>query len=282
MTQKFKISIGQKDVKEVEHAVYCVSGVVKVVTGVGNSAAHLVMLHAHDQIKNHPNYRHNVKKAYKDAVNEMRIYRRNLLHSEVGFFRLANLPEKERARYAKDATDADFFDYWQNPGAMAYERTKPFITSLWNKFRLSLVNHNVPHPDILAWGMTADVALRMADDMYQIVLDDCVAGYHLPEKMLHYFFDVFSVRNVWQKWRKALLLTDTAISGEYKLDPVEEANIEMGISDLRTRWLNFETILGSTIENINDYGEIFSTKGNQKRSARGMTEVLQEVKQELL
>ena len=52
------------DRKQAERAVYMSCGIIKLVCGVGNSAAHLVMLNAHDKIKQHPAYKQRVKKAY--------------------------------------------------------------------------------------------------------------------------------------------------------------------------------------------------------------------------
>lgn len=128
-------------VAEVERAIALSSGVVKVVTGVGNSAAHLIMLNSLAELKKTKLYRHQAKRAFKLALDEMDAYKRNLLHPTTGvrYFHLDDLQPKERARFASDATDADYFDYWTNPGAVAYEKTKPFITSLWNKYRLSLL-----------------------------------------------------------------------------------------------------------------------------------------------
>lgn len=280
--QKYKISIGQKDVKEVEHAVYCVSGVVKVVTGVGNSAAHLIMLYALAELKKTKLYRHQTKRAFKLAIEEMDAYRRNLLHPKgVRYFHLDDLPPKERARYATDATDRDYFVFWENGGAVAYERTKPFITSLWNKYRLSLISHSIPNENALAWVMTAAAALRAAISIYHLAIDDCCQGHGLPKALLEYFFHPFDLTKVAQRWEGALSICEP-LTDTYELSEIEERNIMNGVNQLREQWINPDNIFGSTIESIEDYREMFSTKGNQKRAARGMAEVLSDVKEELL
>ena len=44
-------------------------------------------------------------------------------------------------------------------GGPAYQKTRPMITSLWNKYRLSLVNNNVQDAEHVAWVMTAQAAI---------------------------------------------------------------------------------------------------------------------------
>lgn len=265
-----------------ETALRLTSGVVKVVTGVGNSAAHLVMLHAHDQIKRHPSYKHKVKRAYHLAFFAMDAYRRNLLFPQNGMalFNLDNLPPKERARFAPDATDADYFDYWNNSGAVAYERTKPFITSLWNKYRISLVSHDIPGADALAWVMTAAAALRCAVELYNYAIRDSACGNGIPEKLLRRLFGGFDLSPVCERWERALSLTEP-LTSSYELSEIEERNILNGLDQLMEQWISPDNLFGSTVTNIQDYDEMFSTKGNQKRAATSMAEVLKCVKEEL-
>lgn len=267
--------------EEAEKALYFSAGTIKFVTGVGNSAAHLILLHAHDQLKKHPNYRHEVKRAYKEAMAEMERYRNRLLHPQgVRFFHLADLAPKDRKKYARDATDRDYLEFWEASGAQAYERTKPFITSLWNKYRKSLLNHGIQHAETLAWGMTAAAGLRGATALYEYAIKDCAVARGLPLKILRHFFDVFDLTPVCTRWERALHLTDPTVD-EYELDEVENRDIQNGLNDLRDRWVNPQTLFGSTIANIEDYDEMFSTRGHQKKSARLMGELLNETMNEL-
>lgn len=267
--------------EEAEKALYYSAGTIKFVTGVGNSAAHLILLRAHDEIRKHPNYRQGVKKAYKEAIAEMERYRSRLLNpTGVRFFHLADLSEKDRKKYAPDATDRDYFAFWEASGAQAYERTKPFIISLWNKYRKSLVAHGIDNADRLAWAMTAAAGLHGAMDLYEHAIKDCSIGHGLPEKILRHFFHVFDLTPVFVRWERALRMTDPKVD-TYELDEVEERNIQLGLNDLRDQWVNPQTLFGSAIDNIEDYDEMFSTKGFQKKSARQMSELLKETMEEL-
>lgn len=268
------------DKQQLERAVAMSCGIVKLVCGVGNSAAHLVMLNAHDKIKQHPAYKQRVKKAYREAMSEMDAYRRGLMHpTGVRFFHLNDLPAESRKKFAADATDAEYFAFWEASGAQAYERTKPFITSLWNKYRVSLVRHDTPHADLLAHAMTAAAALNGAQDLYRRAIDDCMY-YGLTREFLEMLFSPFSLKRVCKAWERALFMTEPH-TDTYDLDEIEERNIAMGLNQLRDEWINPEHLYGSTIANIEDYGEIFASKGQQKKSIRNMKELLQETNEEL-
>lgn len=122
--------------------------------------------------------------------------------------------------------------------------------------------------------------LRGAIALYEHAVKDCTVGHGLPEKILRHFFHVFDLTPVSTRWERALHLTDPKVD-EYDLDEVESRDIQNGLNDLRDRWVNPQTLFGSTIDNIEDYDEMFSTRGHQKKSARTMAELLKETMNEL-
>ena len=76
------------------------ASVVKLVCGVANNATWLVMLDAHDQIKKHPRYRHEVKRHYKMALDLFRKQERSLLYaSQNRLFHVADLTPDARKQY---------------------------------------------------------------------------------------------------------------------------------------------------------------------------------------
>ena len=266
--------------EEADHAVALSSGIVKLVCGVGNSAAHIVMLQALEEVKKHPAYRQTVKKAYKEAVKEMSAYRMRLLHStSIRFFHMQDLTEEGKKKFDKTATDRDYFDFWENSGAQTYTRTLPYITSLWNKYRLSLVKHHVGNAEPLAWSMTALAALRLACTLYNYAIKECMA-YGLSADLLRLMFGRFSLEPVADKWEKALYMMEPA-TDLYDLEEVERRNINIGLNQLCEEWISPTNLYGSTIENMEDYDEIFSTKGQQKKSIRILSELKQETEEEM-
>ena len=76
------------------------AAVVKLICGVANNAAWLTVLEAHDHARRCPNYRHEVKHKFKNAIQSLRDYERNLIHtSENRMFHLADMSERVRKKY---------------------------------------------------------------------------------------------------------------------------------------------------------------------------------------
>lgn len=59
-----------------------VSAAMKVVVGITNNAAYAACLEAIDHVRGHRNYRHAVKRAYKDALDEFKGYEHRLIYAE--------------------------------------------------------------------------------------------------------------------------------------------------------------------------------------------------------
>ena len=58
-----------------------------------------------------------------------------------------------------------------------------------------------------------------------------------------------------------------------KLDPVEEKNLDMGLQQLMEAWMDPELLYSSTSETVQEYDDIFATKGFQKKVLREIAEV---------
>ena len=117
------------------------AGYAKLVCGVGNNAAHMAMLDGYDHARRCKAYRHEIKRAFKMAIDEWHTYEKHLLHEQqFRMFHVADMPEEVRRKYG-DITDREYYDYWSATGCTAYEKTRPLLTSLQNKYRKSLVRH---------------------------------------------------------------------------------------------------------------------------------------------
>ena len=271
------------------------AGVVKLICGVANNAAWQVVLHALTQINGnqidpkdpegnrhlppHPRYRHEVKRAFKLAIEAWNEYERRLVHAtENRLFHMADMSEKVRKTYG-DITDRQYYDFWASVGGPAYQKTRPLITSLWNKHRLSLLNHGVKDADKVAWVITAQAALELAEQLYEKAICECIDGYKLPERMVRGVFGQFSLKKVSERWRRALMLL--APETEFELESTEKRNIEMGLTQLCEAWLDPTLLYNSTMESVEDYDEIFRTRGYQKKALREIAEVRNETMEEL-
>ena len=82
----------KRTAEQLEQQLSGAASMVKLACGVGNNAAYAVMLTAHDYIKMHPNYRHEVKRLYRQAFTMFRQREGQLLHrSQNRFFHVADV-----------------------------------------------------------------------------------------------------------------------------------------------------------------------------------------------
>ena len=247
------------------------AAVVKLVCGVGNNAAWLVTLDGFDHARKCKNYKQNVKKAFCDAIEEYHKYERELLHAfENRMFHIDDMGDAIRKKYGK-ITDRDYYDFWASAGGVAYKKTRPVLTSLWNKYKKSLESHHIPDAEHIAWVMTAMAALELACRMYDRAILECVNGYSLPERIVKSVFKGFDLHRVSKSWKRALMKLEPMTNG-IALDDTEKHNIELGLEQLCDAWVAPTLLYDSTFENVEDYGEIFRTKGEQKKSLREIAE----------
>ena len=268
---------------ELHRQLGAAASMVKVVMGVANGCATAIMMDCFSEISGkaldshgnrkppHPKYKHHVKAAYKQAVDEYHQYERRLLYTETNrFFHVADLSPKYRKIYG-DITDAEFFEFWKGTSAKAYQVSRPLVTSLWNKYRLSLLNHNVPNAETLAWACVGQACLVLAGDIYQTALRDAMQACPMlqPHQIRNLFKD-FSLQRVREAWTRAMRLTEDI---SYQLEPTEDRNIEMGIMQLAETWVNPDYIYDSVSDTLPEYEEIFRTKGEMKKALRNIEEV---------
>ena len=61
-----------------------------------------------------------------------------------------------------------------------------------------------------------------------------------------------------------------------KPSEMEEKNIDLGLRQLMEAWLDQDLLYSSTSETVEDYDEIFATRGFQKKVLREIAEVRSE------
>jgi hypothetical protein len=189
-------------------------------------------------------------------------------------FHLADMDEKTRRKYG-DISDREYYDFWAAIGGPAYHETHPLVTSLWNKYRLSLQNNGVEHADKVAWVMTGQAALELAGTMYDMAIDECVTGYGLPRNLLEYVFGQFSMKAIAKEWYRAMM-TLAPETEPVKPSELDEKNIDLGIRQLMEAWMDHDLLYRSTADTVADYDEVFSTKGHQKKVLREIADVREE------
>jgi len=268
-----------------ERASQC-AGFVKLMTGVANNAAIGIARDCHDQLRKHPGYKQRVKMLFKNAIiNEYKRYRTGLVSprpDQVRFFDMSDMTSSARKKYGA-VTDAQYFEFWEGTGALAYQKSKPLIGSLWNKFRLSMLNLGVPYPEIVAWGLVGAAVLELSVTVWQRTMRsvhdafDGILSMQTVEKIYH----PFCMIRLSAAWQRALKELSPEIS-TYDLNDVDERNVAIGVEQLTELWISAELPFDSTMQAVEDFkDDIFSTKGYAKKAIRELSEMRNNAVEEL-
>lgn len=270
--------------EEYEQLVLRVSqaaAMIKLVCGVANNAAWLVMLRAHEQAKKHQRYKSNpkVRMLFSHSLKEFHDYERRLIYNRTKrMFCVDDLKENVRRKYG-DITDRQYYDFWASIGGPAYKQTTPLITSLWNKYRLSLLSHGVADAEHVAWMLTASSALEIAIQLHVQTMSKCSKENNIPINIIEEVFGQFSLKRVYDSWNRATLLASP--DSEYPLDGIEKRNIEMGLTQLCDAWMSPTLMYQSTMKSVEDYDEIFASSGFQKMVKQEIAEIQNETEEQL-
>ena len=256
------------------------ASVIKLVCGVGNNAAWMVVLTGYDHAKKCRRFSHGVKRKFNRCIEMFHEYERRLIYADENrMFHMSDMTPEVRKKYG-DITDRQYYDFWSSIGAVAYQKTLPLLTSLWNKYRLSLVSHGVKDADHVAWVMTAMAALELSSQLYTQGIDGCVTGYQLPRRMVEYIFAQFSLSAINDMWRSAMIELAPDTSG-IEMSSMEEKNIAHGLTQLLEAWTDPSLMYASTMDTVDDFGEIFRTHGEQKKALREIGEIKSETEKGL-
>ena len=293
-----KAVVSKIDREELERQVSQCSGFVKMMCGVANNCAIQIVNMCRSYIEDirdedsykerpkcpHPGYKHKAKSLFRQFFQEWHTMESALLYppnGETRFFHVADMPEDARKKYG-EMTDAQYFEFWKGTGALAYQKSLPLVTSLQNKFRLSLERHGVKHAQQTAWAMTADAVLQLACETFDREIRWCHGALqYLELSFVENLWKVFSPKRPAETWRKAMLLMSPDCDG-YKLDSDEERNIALGLEQLRELWVSSDLPFDATIRAVEDYDEdIFRTRGEAKKSMRQLAEMRDDARREI-
>lgn len=260
---------------ELGHRVGKSSALIKTMCGIGNNAAWACCLEAMDHLRRHPRFRHQVKHGFKAAMEEFKAYERRLVYAtENRLFHLDDLTPEYRKRYG-DITDREYYEYWCNTGATAYAQKRVWAVNVWNKYRLSLIRHKVPHEEEVSWGMAACACLRLAQFIYEQNIKVCANDYEVPAQLLEVIFGGLNVKPIADKWDKALMLLEPKTEGN-ELEDIEAKNIQLGLDQMMEQWTSTATMTDALAETTEAYNDVFRTKGEQKKALRQIAEMREE------
>lgn len=291
-------SAAKIDREQLELDIARCSGFVKMMCGVANNCAIGIVNECRSKIADirdddsykgrprqpHPGYKHKAKRLFTQFFQEWHQIEMNLLYPSTGetrFFHVADMPEGARKKYGT-MTDAEYFEFWKGTGTLAMVKSHPLVTSLQNKFRLSLERHGVKHAQQTAWAMTGDAVLQLAVETWQRTMRSCQEALPMLElSFIEKLWQPFSPKRPAETWRKALLLLAPECDG-YKLDDDEERNIALGLEQLRELWICSDLPFDATIRAVEDYNEdIFRTRDEAKKSMRELAEMRDDARREI-
>ena len=195
--------------EEIRKAVGNAAAIFKLVCGVGNNAAWVVMMEGYDHARRCKAFRKSLKGGhlvgwyFKKAVRSFNDYERELLTTKTNrMFHVADMPDDVRRKYG-NISDEEYYEFWKGVGGVAYAKTKPLITSLVNKYRVSLVQHSVKDAEHVAWVMAAQAAIDLSLALFESAAKECEVGLKLHRKVIDEVFSQFSLKTVSKDWMRA-------------------------------------------------------------------------------
>lgn len=244
---------------------------VKQITGIANNAAWSACLDAHDQLRELPNWRANIKGGgtvcgyFKRAIFAYHSYERNLIYDETfGFFDVRGFSEEQKRKY-NTLSNRDYYDFWVSLGCTTYNRMKPMFTSLCNKYRLAFEHVGVKNAETKSWGLASAAMLEAAVTIYDKSIETISNGYKLPLKGLRESFHAFSLQDVSKRWLLACQLAFPECFTD--IEPTDAKNIDMGINQIYDSWINGGAMYDDMENTLKECGEdVYKTKGFVKQA----------------
>lgn len=271
MTKKFNVRVKNKIqvTPDLEQRCASAAGLVKQIMGVANNAAWLVALDAYDKLKKLPNWRQQVKGGHTVAQNFKRVfdafhdYEKRLIYDQkFRYFDLQDMPERTRKMYG-NISNREYYDFWTAIGGSSYSRTRPLVTSLWNKYRVALIRSKIDDKtaDIAAWGMCAEACLNSASNIYHMSLEMVNESFELPMKALELNFYYFDLKKIAELWDEAMQSAIPKIF-ETEISDTDGKNISDGIRQILEAWTDGDNIYDDMEKTLEECGEdVMKTKG---------------------
>ena len=163
----------EKDRADLQERMRHTAGLFKGFMAVANNSAYYAMMNALDAAKRLPMWKdYRVRRAFNNVLLEWKKYECELARSP--FFDLKD----HGAMF--NCSNNGYYEFWQGVGAEAYDKTKAFVSSLANKYRLALMNHGHEYAEDLAAVLCGLSCVGVAVTIYEHALKDCCAAHKAP------------------------------------------------------------------------------------------------------
>ena len=263
-------------------------GYFKEVMAICNNAAWCISLDAYDELKKLPNWKKKVKggktvaECFKRVFKEFHNYESGLVYdTKYGLFDINSFPDEAKRKYGDHVTNRDLYDQWASIGATTYDRMRPLVTALQNKFRIGLEHVGYKkNVEIIAWALTTYNCIKAAVDIYAATVRAAAIACRLSEDKLYMAFKMFSLEDVMKLWGDACDAAFPGVSVK-KFSDFDKRNMSMTLEQIGRSWSEGSQIFGDMKRNIiQTGGDIFRTKGFVLKEADKIQENLDDWKED--
>lgn len=241
----------------------------KFYCGIANNAAWPVVLEAMDHARLSRRFKGEAKQAFNRCMAAWRAYEVGLVYGGRSFH-MASLPADMRKRYG-NITDREYYEFWCATGGVMYEKTRPLITSLANKYRLPLERQKMEDAEHIAWLLAARAALSVAWNIFDNNLSECAKKSDISVRLLHKAVAAYDISKVLRAWERAVLHFSGATTIE--VSDLEDKNIRHGLVQLCEAWTDIDNIIHAYLQTAEDYPEVWRTKGEMQKALREISEI---------
>lgn len=241
---------------EIERSLILSSGMVKMVMGVVNNAAEIVMVDAFERVKSHKNFRRAAKYHFNLALKARDEYEQKLKHSRVRFFDTSDMHDSCRKIFSERFSNDDYFEYWQGFGALAYSRLKPMVEDLRQAYQRVLERYCVADAEVTSHVMAAYAVLLLSVQAFNETMRSLKVCVSMSTRS--YVFSPFSMGKVANCWMHALeeFNRDALLC----LDADEDEEIASKIRALHVI-VDPSFVFDSIKHTIGDFNEVFRNNG---------------------
>ena len=276
----FKISNEPYRLTPERHDQLCnVAGEIKLISGVANNMAVLVMSHAVGEMKKAGLYKFRVKGYFKRAIEAFNRYEQRLKYqSAPRFFHLPDLPESTRSKYGPDITDEDYYEFWCGLGGGCYAKVWPFVTCLQHKYFRMMQHMGIKCPEQGAWAMVANVMLEIACQLWRTCIDGVQKETpDIPPRLLNTLFGSLSMQTVLDRWQEAMFVLMPEFKDNFVTEE-EHRNAELTLRQICEMMGDPLTMYDASIRAMNDFSDIFASQ----KALKDAIKVVKREKQKLL
>lgn len=261
--------------KMLDDRILAVSGHIKMLYGCVNNLVLFEAYEAIGRVRQSPRYNKQVRHEFLKVIKDIKDYNRNLLYGQREWFSLKKMPENTRKLYG-DITDSDYYDYWTSLGGETAMLCKDELNVLLNKFTISMKNHQIQDHELMARMMLVMSLFDCAEAVDKRIVREFKEAARVDWTIAQTVWKDFSLSRIKKSWERALY--SLSVKGQkWELTEIEERNITMTVDQLCDKFNAAETYFQATLNNTEDYDDIFRTKGTHKKALREIAAHMEEV-----